>query len=204
MTTLTIHPLFGDHAVLQRGRPLPIHGTASAGATVEARLAGRHGVTSADGDGRWVVRFDPLEAGGPYTIEVVASDGATAVARDVLVGDVFLCSGQSNMEWPLWDSDGGAAAAEAAADSKMRLLTVPRRPSSVCRADLDATWRECTPASAPAFSAVAFYGNRALRREFSDITVGMVAAAWGGTRIEPWISPAGLQSFPKLCEDLVL
>jgi sialate O-acetylesterase len=196
--SVMLHPLFGDSAVLQRDQPLPIWGVARPGATVTVRFAGRTAVTTAGSDGHWLVQFEPLPAGGPHTIEAKAGRAAPAVSHDVLIGDVFLCSGQSNMEWPLRDSANGPAEAAAASDTGMRVLTVPRRVSVTPLRDLDSRWNRCEPGAVAMFSAVAFHGGRALRRAYPDIPVGMIAAAWGGTRIEPWISPLGLQAFPDL------
>jgi sialate O-acetylesterase len=195
MQPTSFHPLFADHAVLQRDRSAPVWGCAPPGVAVTVRLARREAVARAGGDGRWCARLPPLPAGGPFTLEAVASDGSSAVSSDVCVGDVFLCSGQSNMEWPL---QSAAQADLAEDDVGLRILTVPRRPSIGERTDLGASWLRCTVASARVFSAVGYFGARMLRRAYPQVPIGMICAAWGGTRIEPWMGPTAVQAVPDL------
>jgi sialate O-acetylesterase len=158
-------------------------------------VAGRKTKARAGEDGRWRVDLPSLPAGGPHTLTAAGSDGSSAVSSDVCVGDVFLCSGQSNMEWPLHTSNDSHL---AAADAGLRLLTVPRRPSISERHDLAASWMPCTPRAAAAFSGVGYFGARALRQAFPDVPVGMICAAWGGTRIEPWMSSMAARTVPAL------
>ncbi len=194
---LSFHPLFRDHAVVQREAPLPVWGEGEPGTTVRVELAGGEAVGSVEADGRWLVRLPALPAGGPYGLLAESSTGERALSRDILIGDVFLCSGQSNMEWPLADTTEAAAAIASAADDGLRLLTVPKRTALFPRRDLNAAWQVSTPGTAPAFSAVGWHAGRALRQRDPAIPVGLINASWGGTAIESWLSPEELQHFPE-------
>src|SRR5262249_2496286 len=151
--------VLGDHMVLQRDRPVPVWGRAEPGEAVAVELRSEGGAiaqaaTEADAQGRWRVALPPLGAGGPYTL---AARGRTVVeGADVLVGEVWRCSGQSNMGWELRAALDGAREVAAASDPSLRLLLVPREPAGQPRADTTAEWQPCTPQSADGFSAVAY------------------------------------------------
>jgi sialate O-acetylesterase len=192
--------VLGDHMVLQRDRPVPIWGRAEPGEAVAVELAADSGVvaqaaTQADAQGRWRLELPPLSAGGPYTLAVRGRN--TLERRDVLVGEVWFCSGQSNMEWELRDAVDGAREVAAASDPSLRLFLVPREPAGQPRDDTAADWQPCTPASADGFSAVAYYFGRELR-ETLGVPVGLIDAAWGGTRIEPWTPREAIEAAPAL------
>lgn len=198
-SAFSVHNIFGDHMVLQRGKPIRIAGTAQPGSTVSGALNGTYISTKVpDGaDGEWVLEFAPMPAGGPYELRV-SCGGNTLVFADVLIGDVWFCSGQSNMEFFVWTGGGfyclrdGDKVAAAAHDDGLRLFQVhhgldldgpctefPGRP----------TWRPATtPAAVSDFSAVAYWFGATLREKLGGkVPVGLVNASWGGTRIEPWI-----------------
>ena len=120
--------VFGDHMVLQRGRPVPVWGTSSDVRSIEVEVAGVSARATPNAEGEWRVDLPPLAAGGPHAMRVTAGD-ETLVFEDVLVGEVWVCSGQSNMEWPLRDSDGGDAALAGAHDEGLRLMRVAKRSS---------------------------------------------------------------------------
>src|SRR5262245_4202523 len=131
----------GDHMVVQRGRPLRVWGQADPGADVDVRLGPRRASATAGPDGRWEAALDALPAGGPHVLSVGAGGGSAEV-RDVLVGDVWLCSGQSNMQMTLKESDRGPAAAAAAVKlSRLRLASVGRRASAVPETGAEIHWR---------------------------------------------------------------
>ncbi|MFM2055443.1 MAG: hypothetical protein RL456_3480, partial [Pseudomonadota bacterium] len=186
--TLTLHPLFSEHAVLQHGRPLPVWGRASPGATVTVELAGARAETVADGDGQWRVLMPALPAGGPYAL--VADSGLAREERhDLLAGDVFLASGQSNMEWALGLCDGGdAAIADAGGDPQIRLFQMPLRTTTAPLDPEAVRWRLPDAASVQGFSGVAWWAGRRLRAHTAR-PVGLIQSAWGGTPAEAWLSP---------------
>ena len=190
---------FQDHAILQRDRPLPVWGWTLAGHRVRATLDGHSALTEADETGAFFLALPPCPAGGPHTLEVVAFSagdvahpGFAVTLRDVLVGEVWLASGQSNMEWKLEQcGDLGAAASAAADDSALRFFTVRNRARVGARPLADGAWLPATPKNAPGFSAVAYHFAARLRRE-TGVPVGILCAAWGGTRIEAWMSRSAL------------
>ncbi len=194
---LSLHPLFTDHAVLQRGTAVPIWGEGAPGATVRVTCGPGTAVGSVGADGRWLVRLPPLPPGGPLALCIEASDGTRLERSDILVGDVFLCSGQSNMEWPLCESSDAKETIAGSADAGLRLFTVPRRTGlEPCR-DVAAQWQASAPWTTPAFSAVAWHAGRALRQRHPAIPVGLISASWGGTAIESWMSHEELQHFAR-------
>lgn len=129
VTTL-LHPLFQDHAVLQRDQPIPVWGNAAPGTTVSVTLAGRTVTTRAEASGRWQARLTPLAAGGPYVLSVRAGK-ASQVVQDVQMGDVWLCSGQSNMELPVWRALDAGSEIASATHPMIRLFTVPKAVATV-------------------------------------------------------------------------
>ncbi|MCK6487247.1 MAG: 9-O-acetylesterase [Planctomycetes bacterium] len=181
-----LHPLFSDHAVLQRERPLPVWGWSAAGERVSVTLAGRSAEAVAGPDGRWQVLLPALPAGGPY--ELVASAGARqARVADLLVGEVWLCSGQSNMEWNVQNSDGWAEERVAAKSlATVRQFRVAKTYTTTPAATCAGRWK--VAADGPGqFTAVGYYFARELERELG-VPVGVVNAAWGGTTVEAWTS----------------
>jgi sialate O-acetylesterase len=175
--------IFSDHMVLQRDRLIPVWGRAPDGQTIEVRFKGASARTTAR-EGRFRVDLPPQAAGGPFTIEVIGRDRLEV--RDVLVGDVWLCSGQSNMEWRLVDSDAPKQAISLANNPALRLYTVPRRKAESPAGEVEAVWKRCDSAAAMDFSAVAFYFGRDLQVA-QQVPIGLIAASWGGSPIESWM-----------------
>ena len=188
---LRLPVLLSDGAVLQRGEPIPVWGSAAPEATVTVRLGGARLQTVADAGGRWRVLAPALPAGGPYRLDV--RSGAERVqANDLLVGDVWVLSGQSNMQWPVEDSENGAAHVESARDDRIRHIRVPRAAADTPQDDITGgTWEPATPEFVGDFSAVGYFFARDIRR-YHDVPVGLIHASWGGSRIEPWMSAAML------------
>ncbi|HEX8239942.1 MAG TPA: sialate O-acetylesterase [Allosphingosinicella sp.] len=186
-----LHPLFSDHAVLQRGRPIAVWGTAKPGERVKVSLGAVSRDATAGRDGRWRADLPAMEAGGPYRLEAAGQGGARASADDVLIGDVWLCSGQSNMEFPLARALNGDAEAAAAADPRLRLLTVPKKTETAPAAGFGGpvAWAEASPQSVRDFSAVCNFMVRDLRGS-EKVPVGAIAASWGGTAIRSWMDDA--------------
>jgi len=187
-----LHGVFQDHAVLQRDRPIPVWGEAAAGAAVTVELDGSRAQAIAGADGRWRADLPAHKAGGPFQL-TARSGGETETLTDVLVGDVWLCSGQSNMEFPLVQATNGPSAVAAALDSSLRLLKVSRRSNPTPEAALSAAdrWQVSSPASAAAFSAACQFMGRDLRKA-TGAPVGLIDATWGGSTIQSWISRPGL------------
>ncbi len=187
--------VFQDHAVLQRDRPIAVWGTAAAGETVAVSLDGQQASAVADASGRWSARLPAMEAGGPFTLEARAASGATQTLSDVLVGDVWLCSGQSNMELTVARSKNGGFAAARSADDGLRLLGVPHVHRLAPAAELPegAAWRPAAPETVRTFSAACYFAGQKLR-DTEKVPVGLIVSAWGGSAAEAWTAEAGLRA----------
>lgn len=189
------HPLFADHCVLQRDRPIPIWGWTTPGATVQVRIAGQTAEAVAEADGRWRVTLPALPAGGPH--ELTLSGPAEATVRDVLIGEVWLCSGQSNMEQGVKVSRDAAAEIAAADHPQLRLCWVRKHIAVTPQPLNPLTWAVCTPETLGrhgtwgGFSAVAYHFGRTLQQELG-VPVGLIHASWGGTPAQAWVSAGGL------------
>lgn len=199
-----LHPMFQDHAVLQRDRPIAVWGDAAAGSDVSVELAGKKAVAKADAAGHWRAELPALPAGGPYSL-TVASGGATRTAEDVLIGDVWLCSGQSNMEFAVRSALNGGAEAAAGADGQMRLLTVGKNVSAGAERQFrtPVQWQLADPKSVSDFSAACYFMGRDLRRS-EKVAIGLINASWGGTAIDAWRSEASLERDPLAADTLKL
>lgn len=186
-----LSPALGSHMVMQRGRPNAFWGWTSPGEKVTVSVGGKKAVGAAGPDGKWLVRIDPPKVGGPYT---VAIDGSQHVElTDVLVGDVWLCTGQSNMEMGVGAGvNGGAEMIAGANDPQMRLFLVPHQVALTPQKTVGGAWQVCTPETVAqggwsGFSAVGYSFGKALRREVG-VPIGLVGDYWGGTNAESWMS----------------
>lgn len=189
--------IFGDHMVVQEGAKLPVWGTAAAGEAVEVTLGGESARATADAGGDWRVDLPPLPVDGqPLTLTVKGSN-TTVSFTDVLVGEVWVCSGQSNMAMPLADTVDGHKDISSAADPQLRLFLVAQKTSLEPMKDLQGEWKLCTPADIPAFSAVGYYFGHELRQQLNR-PVGLIGCYWGGTPAEAWVSLPALQAKPAL------
>lgn len=200
--SLRLAPIFGSHMVLQQSTEAPVFGKAAPGAAIEVTASfapEAKWVTTAGPDGNWLVRLETPAAGGPHTVRV-ESGAEHVVLDDVLLGEVWLGSGQSNMEWLLrWVGGFGAkhqASAEAANLPKVRLFTVAKRVAPQPTDAMEGSWAVCTPERALDFSAVAFYFGAKLHGDL-DVPVGLVVSAWGGTVCEAWNRKDALADFPE-------
>lgn len=189
-----VSPVFGDHMVLQRGQPNRIWGWTEPGAEVRVTVGDRRAAGVAEADGRWEVRIDPPAAGGPYRVRIEGPQ--TVELQDVLVGDVWLCGGQSNMEFGLAGALNGAEEVERADHPHIRLFRVPQRTTYTEAEVAEGTWRVCSPATAGGFSAVGYYFGRRLHAELG-VPIGLIQAAVGGSPVESWMSVDALQQFPE-------
>ena len=179
--------VFGDHMVLQRDKPIVVWGWADPSEAVTVTLAGRSASVGAGPAGDWKVTLPALPAGGPHEM-TVAGKNRLAFA-DILVGEVWLCSGQSNMEWLLKNADNAAEAVEGADIPQIRLLNVERRAAPQPMPDFRGAWTVCAPKTAEAFSAVAFFFGRRIQAELG-VPVGLINSSWGGTLAEVWTPAA--------------
>ena len=184
--------LVSDGMVLQRDRPLTLWGWADPDEEVTLIFLKQKVATRTDKGGRWRATLRPVAAGGPYELTVRGKNRITL--RDVLVGDVWLCSGQSNMGWMVKQSNDAEREIAAASHPTLRLFTVPRRMSTLPLDRLEGgAWQRCDPASVADFSAVAYFFGRDLQREL-DVPIGLIHSSWGGTNIEAWLSAPALDT----------
>lgn len=197
---VTLHPLFTDHMVLQRDAEVPVIGTAAPGETVSVTLSGEPaGVVEvkADDKGQFVAKLPKREAGTGLTLTVKAGD-KTLTLKDVMVGDVWVCSGQSNMEWSInasWDADRYKAAAK---NPQLRLFTVRKTSAAEpisAGGDLKHLlgWKEVSPESVGGFSAVGYHFGSLLTKELK-VPVGLINTSWGGTSCQAWTSREALRA----------
>ncbi len=182
---LKLHALFGDHMVLQQGIAAPVWGTAGPGEEITVAVLDQKKTARAGADGRWTVKLDPLKAGGP--LELTVAGKTTVTLEDVLVGEVWVASGQSNMQWSVKQSGNPDQEIAAADHPKLRLFHVPRVPADQPARDVNAKWEVCSPQSVAGFSAVAYYFGRELRKSL-DVPIGLIHTSWGGTAAELWTS----------------
>ena len=187
--------LFTDGAVLQQGMPVPIFGTADEADPVTVTLGGQTVRTVAQ-NGQWRVNLAPLKAGGPFTL-TIAGPRNTITVRDVLVGEVWVCGGQSNMELTLSRTRTGPAAIKSAADPLLHILTVARAASETPLSDFTGQWQAASPETVREFSAVGYFFGRDLRRALG-VPVGLIQSCFGGTSAEYWVSRPALQADPAL------
>jgi sialate O-acetylesterase len=186
--------LVGPHMVLQRDSPARVWGWAEAGEPVQVEVAGARASARADAEGRWAVDLPPRPAGGPFTLTI--SGERTLRFDDVWFGEVWLASGQSNMEFPLARSTGSEEAVAAGCDG-LRLFTVAKATSLVPKDDVEGAWQPCDATTAPGFSAVAFHFGQALHAKLG-VKVGLIHSSWGGTPAEAWTSREALAEEPSL------
>lgn len=202
--TVRLPSLVGPHMVLQRHHPLRLWGWAAPGEAVRLTFRGRTFAASApDAQGRWQATLPAAPAGGPYVLTVAGQN--TIVLDDVLVGDVWLAAGQSNMQFPVKDPNSRGYQPVQQADEEIaaanypaiRLFTVAQTPAFRPAAEVAGSgWRVCSPATVAGFSAVAYFFGRDIHQRYR-VPVGLVVSSWGGTPAEAWMSAEGLRDFPE-------
>lgn len=199
---VTLPAILSSHMVLQRDQPIRLWGWAQPGETVSAEFRESSQSTTSDPLGHWSLYLAPQKAGGPFSLSIKGSN--TIVLDDVLVGDVWFASGQSNMEMPLSGFPGNAVVTNAAEEiqnathPEMRLLLVPHRASDYPQVDYErTTWTGCTPETAAKFSAVAYFFGRAIAQQ-EHVPIGLIDATWGGTPADAWVSLDGLSADASL------
>jgi sialate O-acetylesterase len=197
------HPLFADHAVLQQGAKVPIWGTADAGEAVTVEIAHQTVSTTAGADGKWLVYLAPLKVGGPFTLTISGKN--RIVLTDILVGEVWVASGQSNMERQLglrvgqqpiqnWEHECAVANYP-----RIRHFGVAQEKSLTVLATIKGQWDVCTPQTVKDFTAVGYFFGRDLYLA-RHVPVGLIHSSWGGTPAEAWTSAAGLRTLPDFVD----
>lgn len=196
LANVTLPALFDNHMVIQRDLPVHVWGKAAAGESVSVSFRGGTRTTAADGLGLWSVWLPPGPAGGPFELTVRGTN--TIALHDVLAGDVWVASGQSNMEWPLKNARDGEVETNRANHPQIRLFRVNNKVANYPLDDVNAKpWAVCTPEAAGDFSAVAYFFGRNLQ-EKRRVPIGLIESAWGGTPAEAWTSLRTLSGDPAL------
>lgn len=180
---------FTDHAVLQRGQPIPVWGTADAGEKVTVTFDGQTKTIDTGADGKWLIKLDAHIAGGPYDLTIAGTN--TIKLTDILVGEVWVCSGQSNMEWVVKNSTNADAEIAAAKFPLIRHYKVEKKTSDVPLTSCKGAWTVCSPETAGGYTAVGYYFGRKLHQEL-NVPVGLLHTSWGGTPAEAWTSKPAL------------
>jgi sialate O-acetylesterase len=190
----TIDPQFGTHAVIQRGKPIVLRGTAGPNERITVKFAGGQKSVNANASGRWHADFAPHDAGGPFSISVAAGSGS-ASAEDIAIGDVWLCSGQSNMEYPLRRALNGDGEVQSAGDPQLRVMQIAQQLAPLPRqsfAELP-SWQLVSPDSVKDFSAACYFLARELRST-EKVPIGAIDDTWGGTPIRAWMDEGAVRS----------
>jgi sialate O-acetylesterase len=191
---LSLPSLISNHMMLQQGAKVPIWGKADPGDRVTVQVANRKAKGTACEGGEWMVKLGRLKAGGPYEMTVSTEDESITIS-DVLVGEVWVCSGQSNMQWSVSNSNNPEKEIAEAKYPDMRLFTVPRVVAGEPQESCEGEWVACTPETIPGFTAVGYFFGRELHQEL-DVPVGLIHTSWGGTPAEAWTSMPTLEADP--------
>ena len=197
---VSLAPLFRDGAVIQSDKPVPVWGSADAGESITVTFAGQSASATAGTDGRWSVTFKPLSISAePRDLTVIGRN--KLVVHDVVVGEVWIASGQSNMAYALPGAATGKADIKASDFPLLRQFTVAKQSAFSPLATADGAWVPALPDTAGQFSAVAYYFGRKLHQTLK-VPVGIINSSWGGTAIEPWLDPAACRADPDLSKHL--
>ncbi len=193
---VSLPSILSDHMVLQRGATVPVWGTADPEESVTVTLGAQKATATAGPDGRWKVRLQPVKGPGPVELTVAGKNAITI--RDVLIGTVWVCSGQSNMQWAVGQAKNAAAEIAQADYPRIRLFTVPRRVAAYePQTDCQGSWVLCSPKTVGGFSAVGYFFGRDVHKK-TDVPVGLIHTSWGGTPAEAWTSHETLAAYPAL------
>ncbi|WP_269524230.1 sialate O-acetylesterase [Coraliomargarita parva] len=199
MAEVSMPNIFGSHMVLQRELANPVWGKADPGESVTVKIGDQSHATKADADGKWKLKLEPMEAGGPY--EMTVSGSNTLSFEDVQIGDVWFCSGQSNMEFAVKNTYNGEVEVASATNPKIRLITVPRVGTQEPKDNFNGRWAVCSPQTVGDFSAVGYFFGRRIQ-EATGVPIGLVDNSWGGSAIEAWIDRDTLKA-TGVCDDYI-
>ncbi len=198
---VTLPGIFSDNMVFQRNRLIPVWGWADANEKIEVKFNAQTKITKADKTGKWIVRLDAETAGGPYELSVTGKNNIRV--KNVLVGEVWLCSGQSNMEWTVGQSMNAKKEIASAAYPFIRHIKIPRTINSMPVPDCSPEgWKVCDSTNVAAFSGIAYFFARNIYNELK-IPVGIINSSWGGTNIETWISREAFESSDEFKEMII-
>ncbi len=195
--------ILSDHAVLQREAPIHLWGWSAPEENVQVQFHAQKRSVTANEYGEWSLWLAPESAGGPFTLNIHGNSGTPITYSDLLVGDVWFASGQSNMEIPLkgFGPDtpikNGAAEIAAANLPQVRLMRVDHKTANFPQEDLSGTWTLCTPATATTFSAIAYFFGREIQQK-EHVPIGLIDSTWGGTPVEAWMSLDAFSAQPSL------
>jgi len=182
---LELPSIFGDHMVFQQKQDNPVWGWATPGESVAVSINGQRHTTKADGKGKWKIMLKPLPVGGPYKLHI-EGEQSQFFLDDVMVGEVWICSGQSNMEWPIERTNSAELARLTANHSNIRIITVPRVGTQEPQDDFDGAWELSSSESIQQFSAIGYFFGRRLS-DALDVPIGLIDNAWGGSAAEAWV-----------------
>ena len=200
MAEVKLPAIFSDGAVLQRDRAVAVWGWAAAGKKISVSFGDQKMETTSNADGTWKVQLAAMPAAGVSRELKVAEVGSNEiVVKDVLVGEVWLASGQSNMEWTVNSTREEDKALAATPLPNLRMITVPKSVNHVRQDDVVAQWAQATPENVMKFSAVGYFFGRNLL-ENVHVPIGIIHSSWGGTQIEPWLAEEGFADVPELAE----
>jgi len=194
LADITLPAFFTDGLVFQQGKPVAVWGMAAADEDVTVNFAGQTKVTQADLDGKWRITLDPMPANATPA-EMTLSGKNTLTLKDILVGEVWICSGQSNMQWTVSQSANAEQEIAAANFPQIRMFSVERMTALEPAADVKGSWKQANPANTGSFSAVAYFFGRHLHQVLK-VPVGLINTSWGGTRVEAWTSRESLKERP--------
>ncbi|MEE9368819.1 MAG: sialate O-acetylesterase [Pontiella sp.] len=196
---LKLATVFSDGMVLQRDQKVPVWGWAEPGAEVTVSFAGKDKAVKADKDGKFMVRLKKMAANAEPQLLVVKSDSETVEVKNVLVGEVWLCSGQSNMEWSVSKTKDFETEKAAADYPLIRMFLTDRAVANLPKQDCTGSWQVCRPETVGGFSATAYFFGRELHTKLG-VPVGLIRTCWGGTRIEAWSPMESLEQFEAIMQ----
>jgi sialate O-acetylesterase len=197
---VTLPHLFSTNMVLQRDIDIPVWGWASPGERVSITLNDQKVSVRTNREGFWTLKLKPMPAGGPYDMQVKGKN--EIILKDILIGDVWVCSGQSNMEWPVSQVNHAEMEIANATYPEIRLFTVPNKISSRPLPDTDETeWQLCAPETIPPFTAVGYFFGRDLNQDLK-VPIGLINTTWGGTIAESWTSRETISEDPDFRDRL--
>ena len=192
---LTVPTFFSDHMVLQREKPIPIWGTAKLGEKINVQLGLQKATVKTDEDGKWKVGLKAMQAGGPYRLTVKSSKEELTF-DDVFIGEVWICSGQSNMEFRVRSAMDAMSEIAEPNYPEIRSFNVVQEMAHTPKSNLKGKWEVCSPTTVSDFSTVGYFFAKELYQKL-HIPIGFINTSWGGTDIETWISMDVMDGFPK-------